>query len=300
MTMSCHRAEVGPAKIRVRPLLRKKGPTLICLLLITGWLSILTSHAQSLPEDTDNAVHYSYSALLGTGYYTVGDRRVAVLQAPLSYQVRETGGPKEPGIRIKIPVSVGLYNFKIDDIPELSLDDLVTITIMPGVEFNYQINDQWAVDPAVHIGYGRDMTNSDSSLLWGGNIRSRYDFNTTKPGLTLGSEALYAGYNPDGGSSDSIVRLSLGLDVRIPTGWQIGNNNMFIATHATGFYYPVSLRFPKIERERYKTTTELEFGLALGRDPPFEVLGIKFDRVGLAYRFSDVTSSIILVTSFPF
>ncbi len=298
--MSCHRAEAGPAKIRVRPFFCKRGLTLIFFVLLTGWFSILTSQAQSLPEDPDNAVHYSYSALLGTGYYTVGDRRVAVLRAPLSYQVRETGGPNEPGIRIKIPITFGLYNFKPTDIPDLRLDDLVTTTIMPGVELNYQINDRWAVDPAVHIGYGRDITNDDSSLLWGSNVRSRYDFKTTKPALTLGSEALYAGYHPDGGSSDSIVRLSLGLDVRIPTGWKIGNNNMFIATHATGFYYPVSLRFPKVDRERFKTTTELEFGLALGRDPPFEVLGLEFDRIGLAYRFSDVTGAIILNTSFPF
>jgi len=253
-----------------------------------------------VPEDPGNAVHYSFSALLGTGYYTVDDRRVAVLRVPFSYEVRETAGPTKPGIRIKIPVTVGLHNFEINDIPDLRIDDLVTMTIMPGIEFNYRINDRWAVDPAVHIGYGRDMTNSDSSLLWGANVRSRYDFTTTKPALTLGSEALYAGYSPDTGSADSIVRLSLGLDARIPTGWSIGNHNMFVGTHVIGFYYPVSLRFPKIDRERSRTSTELEFGLALGRDPPFEVLGFKFDRVGLAYRFSDVTSSIILNTSFPF
>jgi len=259
-----------------------------------------TGQAQSVPEDSGNAVHYSFSALLGTGYYTVGDRQVAVLRAPISYRIRATDGLKKPGIRIKVPVTVGLHNFEIDDIPDLRLDDLVTMTVMPGVEFNYQINDRWAVDPAVHIGYGRDMTNDDSSFLWGANVRSRYEFNLTKPALTLGSEALYAGYNPDTGSSDSIVRLSVGLDARIPTGWSIGNNHMFIGTHAIGFYYPVSLRFPKIDRERYKTNTELEFGLALGRDPPFDILGLEFDRIGLAYRFSDVTSSIILNTSFPF
>jgi len=144
------------------------------------------------------------------------------------------------------------------------------------------------------------MTNNDSSLLWGANVRSRYAFDTTKPALTLGSEALYAGYSPDTGPADSIVRLSVGLDARIPTSWSTGDNSMFIGTHAIGFYYPVSLRFPKIDRERYRTTTEIEFGLALGRDPPFEVLGLEFDRIGLAYRFSDVTSSIILNTGFPF
>jgi len=289
---SAHKSLKFIGRLWVRPLYFR--------LIVASCLFISTGQAQTVPEDPDNAVHYSFSALLGTGYYTVGDRRVAVLRAPLSYRVRETGGPKEPGIRIKIPVTVGLHNFKINDIPDLRIDDLVTMTIMPGVEFNYQINDRWAVDPAVHIGYGRDMTNNDSSLLWGANVRSRYAFDMNKIPLTLGSEALYAGYDPNTGPADSIVRLSLGLDARIPTGWSIGNHNMFIGTHTTVFYYPVSLRFPKIDRDRYKTSSELEFGLALGRDPPFEILGFKFDRVGLAYRFSDVTSSIILNTSFPF
>ena len=271
------------------------------IILILVNLLFATSHAQTEPEDPGNTVHYAYSALLGTGYYTVDDRRVAVLRAPISYEVRETGGPGErPGIRVKIPITAGLYNFKISDIPELDLDDLVTVTVMPGVEFNYQINDRWAVDPAVHIGYGRDLTNNDSSLLWGAGIRSRYAFDTTGIPLTLGSEALYAGYDPDTGPADSIVRLSIGLDARIPTGWSIGSSNMFIGTHTIAFYYPVSLRFPKVERERASTSSEFEVGLALGRDPPFEIMGYKFDRVGLAWRFSDVTSSIILVTSFPF
>lgn len=295
MATNTRRAESLPGDSKPVP-----NNNLLILLLMVSRLSVAPSQAQIAPEDPGNTVHYSYSALLGTGYYTVDDRRVAVLRVPFRYEVREITGRKKPGIHIKIPVTAGLHNFDISDIPELRIDDLVTMTVMPGVEFNYQINDRWAVDPAVHIGYGRNLTNNDSSLLWGADIRSRYAFDTTGIPLTLGSEAVYAGYNPDDGPADSIVRLALGLDARIPTGWSIGDYNMFVGTHTIAFYYPVSLRFPKVERERFKTTTEFEFGLALGRNPPFEVLGFKFDRVGLAYRFSDVTSSIILNTRFPF
>ncbi len=270
------------------------------ILFAIGWLWVSAGQAQTLPEDSGNLVHYSYSALLGTGYYTVGDRRVGVLRVPISYQARESDGPHKPGISIQIPITVGLHNFALSDIPELRLDDLVTMTVMPGVEFNFQINDQWAVDPSVNIGYGKDLTNNEASLLWGAGVRSRYAFKTNKPKLTLGSEALYSGYNPDTGSSNSIVRLALGLDARIPTGWSIGNSNLFIGTHAIAYYYPVALRFPKVERERFKTNTEFEIGLALGRYPSFKVLGFEFDRVGLAYRYSAETSAIILNTSFPF
>jgi len=275
-----------------------------CLTPITlfaiSWHLISTSQAQTPPEESIDLVHYSYATLLGTGFYKVGDRRVGVLRVPLSYQVRETESSNKPGIRITIPVTVGVHNFELSDIPELRLDDLVTMTVMPGVEFNFQINDRWAVDPSVNIGYGRDLTNGDSSLLWGAGVRSRYAFETTKPALTLGSEALYSGYNPDKGSADSIVRLALGLDARIPTGWSIGNSNLFVGTHAIAYYYPVSLTFRSIDFDRFKTRTEFEFGLALGRYPSFEILGFEFDRVGLAYRYSDEISAIIMTTSFPF
>jgi hypothetical protein len=299
MTTTSRRGRKGKNRVRLQGGLTPITLAPIFLSLIN--LLFATSHAQTAPENPGNTVHYAYSALLGTGYYTVNDRQVAVLRAPFSYKIRETGGPGEQsGIRIKIPVTAGLHNFKISDIPELDLDDLVTMTIMPGIEFNYQLSDRWAIDPAVHIGYGSDLTNNDSSLLWGAGIRSRYAFDTTRIPLTLGSEALYAGYNPNEGPADSIVRLSVGLDARIPTGWSVGNSNMFIGTHTTLFYYPVSLRFPKVERERASTSSEFEVGLALGRDPPFKIMGYKFDRIGLAWRFSDVTSSIILNTSFPF
>jgi len=300
--MSIEAVPDKPAPPAVKlPKFQQKKIECLAVLSAVFWLSMPTSQAQTTLEDDPNKlVHYSYATLLGTGYYTVGDRKVAILRVPLSHEVREAGGPTKPGIRVKIPVTAGLHNFKFSDIPGLRINDVVTTTIMPGVELNFQLNDRWDVDSSIHIGYGRDLTDKKSALLWGGDVRTRYSFDTEKPELTLGGEAIYSGYHPDDGASDSIVRLALGLDAKIPTGWSIGKRNLFIGTHAITFYYPAKLVFPSIDKDRFKTFAEFEFGVALGGNPAFKILGLEFDRAGLAYRFSDETNAIILTTSFPF
>lgn len=275
------------------------------LLRLGVWLLCWTSAnalAQAVPASfQENKIHFSYSTLLGTGYYTVGDQSVAVLRVPFSYRVREPGGPGgAPGIRIKVPVTGGFHSFDIDEIPDFDPDSLLTWTVMPGVELNYQLSDRFEVDPGVYIGHGRDTRNNEGSFLWAADVRSRYDLETVKPAMTLGTEALYSGYDPDNGSADSIVRLALGLDMRFPTSTMLLDGNLFVGAHVIGYYYPVSLSFKSFESETLKTSGEMEFGLSFGRYPDFDVFGYKFDRVGIAYRFSDDTSAILLITRFPF
>ena len=269
-------------------------------LLIGLTVAAPEAHAQTDPEEPDNLVHFSYSALLGTGFYRVGDRKVGVLRVPISYQVRETQGRSKPGIRIKIPVTLGAQSFDIEDVPDLRIDDLVTATVMPGVELNFALTERWEVDPSVYIGYGRDISNDESSLIWGAEVTSRWDFYAGQPGMTLGSSALWSGYNPDDGSSDSIVRLAVGLDVRTEIPLTFNRQNLFIGTHAIAYYYPVTFTIQSFEPDRVKTSSELEFGLAIGADPLWTIFGFDINRLGLAYRFSEDTRAVILTTRFPF
>ena len=273
---------------------------LFTLLMLTVCSTSL-GHAQNTTaaDDQNSAVHYSYSTLLGTGYYTAGDQSVAVIRLPLGYTVREPAGPgKKPGIKVKIPVTGGFHNF--DEIPELEKESLLTWTIMPGVEANYQLSAQWEVDAAAYVGHGRNSTNDRASFLWASQVRSRYDFNSVPTGMTFGSEILYSGYAPDNASGDSIVRLAAGLDFRFPTNTVLLGGNVFIAPHLIGYYYPDTLSFKSFDRQSIETSGEIEFGLSVGRNPRYRLMGYEFDRVGIAYRFSDDTKAILLITQFPF
>jgi len=45
---------------------------------------------------------------------------------------------------------------------------------------------------------------------------------------------------------------------------------------------------------------EIELAVALGWDRPVTVLGFPFERLGLAYRYSDEVSGIRLIAGHPF
>ena len=274
----------------------------LALLAGLGMLSVAApASAQGVfpPDEGGDLVHYSYGTLFGTGYYQLDDRSVALIRVPIGFQLRERT-PEKFGIRLEVLTAFSLHNFDFKSIPELDLNNLATISVLPGIQFNFLIKERWEVDPSVYLGYGRDISNGISSLIYGGGVTSRYRFNLTKPVLTLGSNLLGSGYTPEDGEARFITRFGIGLDAKIPTRWKIGDRNLFIGTFGIGYVYLNEMEVQSVGSEPITWRNELEIGLALGGDPAFKLFWFEFDRVGLAYRFSDEVDAILLVTRFPF
>ena len=272
--------------------------------LLIGLASLLLATVGSAQErssiqDPSVLVHYSYATLMGTGFYRLDDRSVAILRVPMNFTLLEQT-PDRMGIRLVVPTAVGLHNFDLDDVADVSFDDLATISIVPGVELDFSPGERWAVTPGFYLGYGHDLTNSESSIIYGARVTGVYDFKRENPGLTFGSEALVSGYTPENGPSNFLTRFSVGLDIRYPMGWTINGKNTFFAAHVIDYVYLNELEFRTIGDDSITLRNELEIGLALGRDPAFKVLGIEFDRIGLAYKFGPHIDAIVLVAGFPF
>ncbi len=274
--------------------------TAVCLVLYTAAKPAAAQSVRNV-DDIDQLIHYAYGVFLGTGFYTLDDRSVFIIRIPAGVQLRDPE-PERPGIRLLLPLSIGLhdFDFDFDDIVELDKDDLATISFVPGVELEYIINSQWRLKPFVNLGFGRDISNGESAYIYGGGLKSVYEFDTTKPDLTLGNEFLITGYAPKDGPSHFLSRLSVGLDSRFPTGRQFSGHDTFISTHVIAFFYTNDLEFERFRDEPIELRAELEIGLSFGRYKPFEILGFEFDRLGLAYRFSENTDAVLLVTGFSF
>ena len=88
-------------------------------------------------EDGVNLPNYAFAAYLGNGLYSTSGRSVQVYNLPLAFTLL----PVEDhsfGLRVKIPVSVGLFDFKAVDIIESGLpDDVETVSVVPGLEFQF-------------------------------------------------------------------------------------------------------------------------------------------------------------------
>ena len=250
-------------------------------------------------EDPGVLVHYSYATLMGTGYYRLDDRSVAILRVPLDFQLRKQE-PDRVGIRLVVPTAVGLHNFDLNDVTDVDFDDLATVSIVPGIELDFSPGDRWSGTPGFYLGYGRDLSNGDSSIIYGARVTGIFDFNLQKPGLTFGSEAVISGYTPDEGPSNFLTRFSVGLDVRYPMGWTINGKNTFIGAHIIDYMYLNELEFRTVGDDSITLNNELEIALALGRDPAFKIFGFELDRIGLGYRFGPHIDAIVLVVGFPF
>lgn len=264
-------------------------------------LAIRPGAAQTLfqAKQAGELAHYAYGNLFGTGFYQLDDRSVAIIRVPIGFQLREPTREKF-GMRLEIPTAIGLYNFEFDGVPELDLNSLATISVLPGIVFNFLVRERWELDPAVYLGYGRDLSNKIDSVIYGGGLTSRYKFNVREPQLTFGSDLIFNGYNPENGSSRLINRLGLGLDAKVPIRLTIGDNRIFVGTYAIVYHYLNELDFRTIDDQEIELRNEFEIGIALGKDPAFKMLGFSFDRIGVAYRFSDETDAVLLVTGFPF
>ena len=267
-----------------------------CLLLVSR--APAQQRDIEIPEESGNLVHFSYATLLGTGVYRIKDRTVTIFRIPLGFTLREAT-PEKFGLDIKIPVAVGFYDFEVlEDLVPVG-DQLSTISVVPGLQFNFLIRD-WRISPSAYLGVGYDMTNSESSAIYGGGISALRPIPTDYPEINFGTALLLSGYIPENGESDYITRWSAGFDAKIPTGWNIGNRNVFIGAHTIGYFYLNRIQFQTIADQPIEITKEIEVGVFIGARPAPEIFGIKINRLGVGYRFSSQVDALVFFAGFPF
>ena len=98
-------------------------------------------------EEKEDLANYAFAAHLGTGIYRASGRTVQIYSLPISYTLR----PVEDnnwGVKLKFPVTVGFFDFKARDIIDSGPpDDVATISVLPGVEFQFPVRDNWFLMP---------------------------------------------------------------------------------------------------------------------------------------------------------
>lgn len=267
----------------------------VCCLLLC--LSAESVGAQAIDDDL---VHYSYATLLGSGIYRLDDRTIAILRIPLGWQIREPTSDK-PGIRFVLPTAVGLHNYDfLDDFfPDLD-EQLTTISVVPGIQWQYLIGDRWRVTPGAYLGFGADVTNNESSLIYGGQLSALYAMKPVYPEMHFGTAVILSGYNPESGSGDFITRWSAGFDAKFTTGMKFGKSNIFLGGHVIGYFYLDEVKFESVIGDPTELDREMEVGVFIGARPKLKLFGIEIDRIGIGYRFSAVSDAIVFFAGFPF
>jgi hypothetical protein len=247
----------------------------------------------------DELFNWYYASVFGTGYYRIGEEQVGVLRVPLRYELRPAS-TKRWGIHLTLPVTVALAEFDLGDF-NLGKVRAQGLTVLPGIEAEILLRDDWSVRPFVNLGGGWEFKSDSASTIFSLGATTRY----TRPAfeasrLALGGKLAYAGYSA-GEEASQLVQLSLGGELAVPAGFTLAERAALVAFQLTGSAYVKELEFLLPSTGVRQVSYEVELGVALGVWRPFEVLGVSFDRVGLAYRQGDNgLRGVRVVASFPF
>jgi len=265
------------------------------LILVSGELT-----ANSSDED-QSVVNYSYATYFGTGAYQVRDQKAYVIRAPLSYGVREPSR-EQPGITILLPTLAGFYDYDFDSVFQGDTPgDAATLSFVPGVAFEYVMNERWRLKPFGQIGFGRDLKNNENSFIYLAGVNSHYKFpRQGKWQFALGNTVTHSGFNPDNGGTQSLGILGAGIDVVIPWGLNVFGKETNFANSLIYYLYVDNPSFEQGDDRSKSVSGEFEWSLALNFSKPPRLMGVEFDRIGLGFRYGDNIKGIRLVTKFPF
>ena len=248
-------------------------------------------------------VSYIYSAVMGTGTYKIGDRRISMLRAPFAWTQRPVTN-NQAGIKWTLPVTVGYDALNYPDwLNRFLEDELVTLTVMPGIEAQQYYNDIWVFKPFINVGGTYDFSRDDPILLGVIGIRmlGTWLYEDASE-FRVGTSMRLAGeYQPKTGSTLGFSMYELGADYRRDAYLKLLGRK----TNA-GVYWRSQLFLPEWglhehpnEREASVALTH-EVGVSTGLRRPFRILGIPISRVRVGYKFGDNVKGWTIGTEFPF
>lgn len=264
---------------------------LLCLMPLDG-----VRAQQELPPTT---FHWAYAATFGTGVYRLGDdSEVLVLQAPISWTLREPGEKEEKpfGIRLLLPVTVGVEKFDLSDfLAGMFPDRFEQVSFLPGVELEFPRSERWRLKVRSQAGWGTQLgSGDDSAWIYTLGVRSRYEWPAAAGHPAWISGVLWSGYKRNAGKRESLARLTNGVEFDLPLSrWRFRGERMHLMPHVLGDWYFNTADFFSLSEDVFKQLDwEWEIGLSAGRDRPFSVFKKEFERIGFALRYSDDSAGI--------
>lgn len=242
---------------------------------------------------------FAFASYLGTGFYTTSGQNVFVLQMPFKHTIKEMTDT-EAGWVLKLPITIGFINFdsqKIEEIPELN--DVGTITFLPGLEYQYPVTPNWTLMPFADYGFARELDHTGNVLIMGAGIKSVYNVHFDKAMFTLGNRFLYAREQTKQSSSDADYSLiETGLNYRVTSDYSFGGEALHTNLYYIYFYYPNNLVFFEQTPNPIRVGSEHEIGFTVSNIPDF--LFFEKPQLGVGVRFGDKVNVYRLVFGTPF
>jgi hypothetical protein len=270
----------------------------LLLMLVAG--SAPFQAQESDPDDIDY-INYAFASQLGSGVYKVGDQTVQIYRIPISYSIR-SAEDRPWGLKLRFPVTLGFYDFKARDIVGNGFpDDVSTLSIAGGVEFDFPITRHWNLRPIGEFGAAKDFSGGQQSYVYSAGLKSRAVFPWKKYEFIVGNKLVWAGQSaPSVILADDFAKLDSGFEVRHPLPLRIKGHVVDVGGFFENFIYFDTLQFLVAGEDPAQITLQYEVGVTFGTKGPWKLWLIRIPRIGVSYRFGDGLTAVRLVLGGPF
>jgi hypothetical protein len=242
------------------------------------------------------SVHWAYAAFFGTGQYQLdGASETTVVRFSAGKILRraelDESGMRTIGLRVRVPFAIGAHEFESPNLlPGFSLGSINSFSLVPGVEFDVPIAARWSLKPLLYAGWGTERGGDVDAEIFRLGLRSERVFQPGETSIALYNSLLRMGYSADDDTSSTVNLFEIGLDFgRALAERRIGDAPVEIYWHAlyTRYFDELHLDSGDLTIESAGIDSEWELGAGFGRrGARLGVWKIRFDRVGVVYRFS--------------
>ncbi len=273
----------------------------LAIILLACWWP-LNAEADALRQAERDLVNFAFATQLGSGIYTVNGRTVQIYRLPFSRQLSEVEEGR-PGIRVTLPVTVGLFDFKLGDIVDEGIPtDLETLSAALGVELEFPLGESWRLLPYVEAGHAWDFHSDQDAVLYSVALHARRDLERQDQLVRFNAGAVYAAVDLRGaGGHSSLFRLETGIESRWTSNRTFRGHQIDWGPYGVVEWYADRPEEP-VERSSTSSAIPLqaEFGFTVGTRTRAKLWGVPVPRIGLGYRFGDGLSAYRLAFGAPF
>ena len=265
-------------------------------MLIACWLCC---SRPALAADPPAPIPWAYSAYFGTGVYEIDNGETSyVFRTAPSWGIREASldeqGNRTIGWRLRVPIAFGLHDFDTNALAATAkLDNVSTLTVVPGVEFDIPITKRWTLRPFGAFGYGAQLDGASSAWVYWAGLKSKFTFSADGFDWAIVNALTYSGYTDAKSASgvhtsSRVLPLLTALEFDRPIEKKLSGEpvHLYWTFGYTNYLADEPLLLGSLVNTAH-IDDEWEIGMAFSRGKePFKLWRFSWNRIGLAYRFS--------------
>ncbi|CAH0991778.1 hypothetical protein SIN8267_01892 [Sinobacterium norvegicum] len=254
-------------------------------------------------EDGETATltspHFALSNYFGSGFYASSTGELAVINMPFEYQPKHQKSQHK--YRIRMPVSVGFYDYNFEEIDDVKLPSSVSaLSLTLGLEFDRWLTPNLKLVPFFDVGYSRNSRIDESAFLYALGASTYYSFSGWQQQHSWMTRVQRAGYKTDReGVSDGFASIETGVDLIMPGRFTLAEQTFFVSLYSIAYVYLLDVDFIPEKFAGGDEAHAIELGFTIGREKPFNFFGLDVERLGLGIRHSNDLDVLRFAFNYP-